>query len=78
MKRLQSRKEKAVRFRILDLPLLYCFYESREWKDATLQDYEIIRQTEIEGEYYTEEEKQFLKEQKEKLLAAFEEEIGIK
>lgn len=75
MKRLQSQKEKAVRFRILDLPLLYCFYESRDWKDASREDYEIICGTDIEDERYQEEEKQFLREQKEKLLKALEQRI---
>lgn len=68
LKRLQSSKRKAIRFRILDLPVLYCFYESRNWRDICKQDYLIIQQARIDCEEYSEEERQFLSEQKTKLL----------
>jgi len=72
LKRFQSNKRKAIRFRILDIPLMYCFYASRDWKDVNETDYEIIKQTAIDCSAYTKEEKIFLKEQKRKLVEEFQ------
>ncbi len=71
LKRFQSQKRKAVRFRILDFPLMYCFYASRGWKDVNEKDYKIIEQTSINNTEYNDDEKLFLKEQKEKLILEY-------
>lgn len=42
LKHLASSNKKAMRFRILEIPILYCFYSSRNWKDVNEEDYEII------------------------------------
>lgn len=71
LKHLASSNKKAMRFRILEIPILYCFYSSRNWKDENEEDYEIIKSTVIDSDLYNAEEKKFLKQQKDELLAAF-------
>lgn len=71
LKRFQSNKWKAIRFRILDLPLMYCFYASRSWIDINEEDYKIIEQVAIDLPEYTMEEKAFLKKEKDKLLTEY-------
>lgn len=73
MKRFQKSDYKALRFRILDFPLLYCYYVDRNWKDVNDTDYKIISNTEIEHEVFSAAEKLFLKQKKEQLLQGFRE-----
>lgn len=73
--RFQSKKKKAIRFRILDFPILYCFYESRGWCDLNREDLKIIQAAAIDCKEYSEEEKAYLKEQKEKLVSKYEEQL---
>lgn len=73
MKRFQKSNYKALRFRILDFPLLYCYYVDRNWKDVNDTDYKIISNTEIEHEVFSAAEKLFLKQKKEQLLQGFRE-----
>ena len=63
---------KALRFRILDLPLMYCFYFDRNWKDVNEKDYEIIKCTDIENSVYSDEEKAFMRKIKADILRGFE------
>ena len=76
--RFRSAKWKAVRFRILDFPILYCFYESRGWTDLNPEDLEIIRAADIDRAEYSREEKAYLKEQKEKLVSKYEERLAAR
>ena len=78
LKHLQSSSKKAVRFRILEIPLLYCFYSSRNWKDINERDYEIIKASSIDSEYYSEEEKLFLRQQKNELLNEYRKKLDEK
>lgn len=71
LNRFQSSKYKAIRFRILDFPLMYCFYVSRNWRDVNNEDLSIIEKTQIDCKEYSEEEIEFLKEQKEKLITEY-------
>lgn len=72
LKRFQSDNRKALKFRILDIPLMYCFYVSRDWKDVNPNDFVIIKQTVVDHPIYTEEEKEFLTEQKKQLVEEYE------
>ena len=76
--RLSSKKRKDIRFRILDLPILYCFYVSRNWEDVNENDLEKIKGASINDSDYSEEELLFLKEQKEKLVLEYEEALKNK
>ncbi len=68
LKRLQDDKTKYVT-RTLDIPLLFCFYYSRGFIDCvSVKDYQIIRNTNISLSAFQEEQKAFLKKQKENLL----------
>lgn len=73
LKRFQKTSYKALRFRILDLPLLYCFYFDRNWRDVNETDYEIIKRTDIENPIFSEEEKTFMRQKKEVILEKFRE-----
>lgn len=75
MRRFQKSNYKALRFRILDFPLMYCYYVDRDWKDVNETDYKIIANTDIENEAFSEDEKKFLKEKKEQLLQGFKEHL---
>lgn len=72
LKRFKETTQKARRFRILDFPLMYCFYVDREWKDANRTDYDIIAQADIESGAFSKEERIFLKMKKDQLLQGFQ------
>ena len=72
MKRFRSNAWKALRFRILDFPLMYCFYVSRGWADVNPAELDIIKQAVIDHSIYTEDEKEFLQRQKDKLVREYE------
>ena len=68
LENLLSDKKQDIDLRILDVPLLYCFYKSRKWKDVNLNDYnQYINSVKIDKASYTEEVYDFLNE-KVKLL----------
>lgn len=78
-KRMKTNSEKAYRYRILDIPLIYCFYASRKFRDCvSFRDYQIILNCDISGYEYTEEEKIFLCEQKEQLVKTYKEQLLLK
>ncbi|MGI6249542.1 MAG: metallophosphoesterase [Acutalibacteraceae bacterium] len=77
LNRFQKSNYKAFRFRILDFPLLYCFYSDRDWKDINEADYLIIKEADIDNEIFSQEEKIFLQHKKEQLLQKFEEHLGL-
>ena len=73
LRRLQSCEAKAYRYRLLDLPLLNCFYASRDFKDCTsFADFMVLWNTDISHAQYTQEEMVFLKQQKHQLLTKYE------
>lgn len=72
LRRFQSSKHKSIRFRIMDFPLMYCFYVSRDWADISEADYEILCRADIDCPEYTGKEKAFLREQKSKLLEEYQ------
>lgn len=76
--RFQSSKRKAVRFRILDFPLMYCFYASRNWADINMEELNIIKCASIDNEEYSNEEMEFLAQQKEKLVSEYEKRLRDK
>lgn len=58
--------------RTLDLPLLYCYYYSRDFKDCiSYRDYTIIRNANITLNYFGEAQKIFMLEQKTQLVSAY-------
>ena len=68
MNRLKDASFKSIRFRIFDIPLLICFYDSRSWIDVTEEDFETIKKCDIGSNKYTTKEKYFLKKKKEELV----------
>lgn len=75
LKRFQSSSWKALRFRILDFPLMYCFYSSRGWRDVNEEDLKTIRNASVDDDIYTEREKVFLQEMKNRLTGEFERQL---
>ena len=71
LKRVLDDKIKYVT-RTLDIPLLYCFYYSRGFSDCiSFNDYQIIRNTNISLRVFQEEQRVFLKEQKDNLISHY-------
>lgn len=77
LRRLQKADYKSLRFRILDFPLLYCFYSDRQWQDVNKGDFQIIRDADIDNEVFSGEEKEFLMQKKKELLHAFSRHLSI-
>lgn len=70
--RIQKNEPKYYRYRLLDLPLLNCFYASRGYTDCiSCIDYELLLKCDISYDQYTPEEKEFLETQKRDLLEAY-------
>lgn len=72
LNRIQKNLPKYYRYRLLDLPLLNCFYASRRYTDCnSFVDYEILLNCDIDYSAYTPDEKEFLKTQKRELVEAY-------
>lgn len=72
LQHLLSDNEKDIRFRILDIPLLYCFYASRNWKDVNLTDLKILKSAKIKGFTYNKDEEAFLKHKLDELISEYQ------
>lgn len=69
----------AYRYRLLDLPLLYCFYASRDFEDCiSCGDYETLQNCDISYPKYTDKERSFLEQQKHQLLQKYSEKMWEK
>ena len=74
--RLSTNKPSFYRTRILDIPSLYCFYVSRNFKDCnSYEDLVEIANCDITNYIYSDEERKFLIEQKRILLEAYRENL---
>jgi len=72
IRRISINEEKEYRYRLLDFPLLYCFYHSRGFEDCnSIEEYKVIKNSVICFDQYTEEEAVFLKGIKEKLIEEY-------
>ncbi len=79
LNRLKDNAHNHVETRVLDIPLLYCFYHSRGFADCTsYSDYNIIRQTDISLPCFGAEQKAFMEEQKQKLVSKYRELLLLK
>lgn len=73
IKRFKKNNEKAYRYRIFDIPIMFCFFSSRKWEcDLSTDELEIIRACDISWAGYTDEEREFLYEQKEMLVKEYD------
>lgn len=71
LKRLSDDKKKFAT-RTLDLALLFCFYYNRDFSDCTsVSEYQIIRNTNITLSVFQEDQKIFLKRQKDNLVSHY-------
>ena len=67
-----SDNEKRYVTRVLDIPLLFCFYSSREYADCTsYREYVTIKNTNILLACFREEQRDFLKQQKDQLVSMY-------
>ncbi len=79
LNRLKDNAQNHVETRVLDIPLLYCFYHSRGFADCTsYSDYNIIRNTDISLLCYGAEQKAFMAEQKQKLVSKYREQLILR
>lgn len=76
LNRLKDNLPNHAETRVLDIPLLYCFYASRGFVDCTsYYDYNIIRNTDISLSRFGAEQRAFLTEQKQKLVSIYREQL---
>ena len=76
LNRLKDNSPNHTETRVLDIPLLYCFYHSRRFADCTsYRDFNIIRNTDISLSCFGAEQKAFMKEQKQKLVSKYLEQL---
>lgn len=76
--RLKDNAQNHVETRVLDIPLLYCFYHSRGFTDCTsYSDYNIIKNTDISLLCFGAEQKAFMAEQKQKLVSKYRERLML-
>ena len=76
LNRLKDNLPNHAETRVLDIPLLYCFYASRGFVDCTsYYDYNIIRNTDISLSCFGAEQRAFLTEQKQKLVSKYREQL---
>lgn len=79
LNRLKDNAQNHVETRVLDIPLLYCFYHSRGFADCTsYSDYNIIRNTDISLPCFGAEQSAFLAEQKQKLVSKYLEQLMLR
>lgn len=79
LNRLKDNEQSHVETRVLDIPLLYCFYHSRGFADCiSYTDYRIIKNTSISLPCFGAEQKAFMAEQKEMLVSEYREQLLLK
>lgn len=78
LQHLLSDNEKDIRFRVLDIPLLYCFYASRKWKDVNFSDLKILKSVKIKGLSYNKEEEEFLQLKLDELILEYKKQLRNK
>ncbi|MDD3172399.1 MAG: hypothetical protein PHF63_01810 [Herbinix sp.] len=82
LKRFKSKNpsKKDYRFRLFDIPLLYCFYVNRNWNpdDLSKEDLEIIKGCTIPNEYFNNAEIEFLKSSKSRLVNEYKKNLAQK
>ena len=72
LERFKKNNEKAYRYRIFDIPLLLCFYVSRDWTGCiSSEDLEIIKNCDVDWPHYSTEERLFLKRAKKELVEEY-------
>lgn len=73
LERFKKQTEKAFRYRIFDIPLMYCFYVNRKWNLECIskEDYYTIKNCSISWPQYNDEEAEFLNEQKNRLVSDY-------
>lgn len=77
LRRLSGDENKHKAFRMFDLCILHGFYESRNWKDLTASDLEIIENTLTNIPEYTSEVRFFLETKKTELVSLCKEKIIV-
>lgn len=79
LNRLKDDSPNHVETRVLDIPLLYCFYHSRGFADCTsYSDYNIIRNTDISLPCFGAEQRAFMAEQKQKIVSKYQEQLMLR
>lgn len=75
IRRLQENHEKAIRFRMFDLPLLYTFLVSRNWNDICEDELLVIEKCNTDYPELPTEVNKFMTETKEKLYLEYKEQL---
>lgn len=79
LNRLKDSSQNHIETRVLDIPLLYCFYHSRGFADCTSYiDYNIIKNANISHPCFGAEQRAFLKSQKQELVSKYREQLLLR
>ncbi len=76
IRRLQEDKEKSIRFRMFDLPLLYTFFVSRNWRDLCEEELHIIKNCKTYDSGLPREVNKFMEKSKQKLCIEYEKQLS--
>ena len=71
----KSPKLSDYRFRIFDIPLFHSFLRDRSWNDLSLEEYDIFKDAEFPDEFFSKEEKIFIKGEQAKLVAEYKQHL---
>lgn len=75
LRRLSDNEKKHVT-RVLDIPLLYCFYASRGFRDCTsYRDYTIIKNTDISLACFGKKQHAFMQERRDQLVSEYRKQL---
>lgn len=76
LNRLMKKEPRDLRFRLLDLPLLYSFYKSRDFKDCiSYADYRTIERCSLPSDSYTKNEFAFISKLKTDLVNEYKDHL---
>ena len=79
--RLQRLSDNKIKYstRVLDLPLLYCYYASRDFGDCiSIKDYNIIKNTNIGLNQFGRKQQKFMQGKKNMLVSKYREELLLR
>ena len=69
-------RRKDIRFLILDIPLFHNFLIDRNWDHISREEYHVLQKLSVDSTLYSEEEKRFLANEKEKLLQEYKDRLS--
>ena len=77
LSRFKKNTEKSYRYRLFDIPLMFCFFSSRKWAcDLSEEELQTINNCDIDWFGYSPDERLFLAEKKRLLVDKYKQELS--